>query len=100
MVFSIFAEYANHVSNAVLVSSGQISSLLWSNESGIFRLRSLKLSFKYLQFTLRIGGFSNSNYVWYSQFLRNAEITFLMLYWLVLVKSAPYCGQTNQEYFV
>ena len=36
----IFAEYANHVSNAVLDSSGQISSLLWSNESGINPLRS------------------------------------------------------------
>ena len=43
--FSIFAQCGNNVSNAVLDSSGQISSLLWSNESGIFPLRSLKLSF-------------------------------------------------------
>ena len=33
LVFSIFAECANHVSNAVLHSSAQIRSLLWSNES-------------------------------------------------------------------
>ena len=47
-----------------------------------------------------MGGFSNSNKVWYSQILRNAQITFLMLYWAVLVKSARYCGQTNKEYFL
>ena len=49
---------------------------------------------------LRIGGFRNSNKVWDSQFLRNAQITFPKLYWTVLVKSAPYCGQTNPEYFL
>ena len=47
-----------------------------------------------------MGAFSNLNYFWYSQILRNAQITFQILYWTVLVKSARYCGQTNHEYFL
>ena len=50
--------------------------------------------------TLRIGGFSNSNKVWYSQFFAECVNHVSILYWTVLVKSDRYCCQTNQEYFL
>ena len=53
LIFPILRIPQNHVSSAVLDSSTQIRPLLCSNESGMFRLTSLKLSFQYLGLTLR-----------------------------------------------
>ena len=78
-----------------------------SNQVFIMIKRIRNISFKIVQtfvliplIELRMGDFSNSNKVSNSQFLRNTQITFPMLFSTVLVKWARYCAQTNQEYFL